>query len=107
MRSLQILRDQGVPGEVLVIDEGSRDGSLTLLRQLEAQYYDQGLRVLAFADTERLAVTRNQALAHGRYRYVAFCDADNELIPENLPIFLRPCRKQKLPRLMGTCSIGP
>jgi len=89
LRSLQVLRDQGIPGEVLVIDEGSRDGSPTLLRQLEAQYYDQGLRVLAFADTQRLAETRSQSLVHGRYRYVAFCDADNELIPENVPIFLR------------------
>ena len=36
LRTVAILREQGVPAEVLVIDDFSRDGSLTLLRQLEA-----------------------------------------------------------------------
>ena len=39
---------EGVPAEVLVIDDFSRDGSQTLLRQLEALYYKDGFRCLAF-----------------------------------------------------------
>ncbi|MHB1562138.1 MAG: glycosyltransferase family 2 protein [Isosphaeraceae bacterium] len=82
------LRSLGIPSEILVIDEASRDGSATLLRQLEAMHYEDGLRVLSFATTASLATSRNEAAHHARYRYVAFLDADNEIVPENLPTFL-------------------
>ena len=89
LRAVARLRDDGVPAEVLVIDEASRDGSPTVLRQLEALYYRDGLRVLALADTDTLAASRNLALASARYRYLVFLDADNELIPDNLPTFVK------------------
>src|SRR5262249_40222991 len=88
LRAVDRLRDEGIPAEVLVIDECSRDGSLTLLRQLEALYYKNGFRYLTFGITASLAARRNAALRHARYRYLAFLDADNELIPENLPLFV-------------------
>jgi succinoglycan biosynthesis protein ExoO len=89
LRAVARLRDDSVPGEVLVIDEASRDGSPTLLRQLEALYHGDGLRVLSLADTDSLAASRNLALASARYRYLVFLDADNELIPDNLPTFVK------------------
>jgi glycosyltransferase involved in cell wall biosynthesis len=88
MRALDVLRDRGIPAEVLVIDDASRDGSPTLLRQLEALYHKDGFRCLSFGANGGLAASRNQALVHARYRYLAFVDADNELIPENLPLFV-------------------
>ncbi len=89
LRALEFLRAEGWAGEVLVIDEASRDGSSTLLRQLEALYFKDGLRCLSFGSTENIATTRNAAAEHARYRYLAFVDADNELIPENLSLFVR------------------
>ncbi len=89
LRAVKLLRSEGVPGEVLVIDDCSRDGSQVLLRQLEALYYRDGLRCIAFAANAGLAASRNQTLNYARYRYLAFLDADNELIPENLSLFLR------------------
>jgi glycosyltransferase involved in cell wall biosynthesis len=89
LRAVNLLRIEGVPAEVLVIDDCSRDGSQTLLRQLEALYYQDGLRCLAFGANAGLAASRNQTLNHARYRYLAFLDADNELIPENLPLFVK------------------
>ena len=46
LRAVDLLRNEGVPAEVLVIDDASRDGSQTLLRQLEALYSKAGLRCL-------------------------------------------------------------
>ncbi len=89
LRAVEILRGEGRPAEVLVIDDFSRDGSQTMLRQLEALYYKDGLRCLAFGANAGLASSRNQAMDHVRHRYVAFLDADNELIPENLPLFIK------------------
>ena len=105
MRALAVLKEKGIPGEVIVIDDCSRDGSLTLLRRLEAQYYRDGFRLLAFSSNGGLAANRNQALVHGRYRYVAFLDADNELIPENLPYFLDTLRQTKAAAAYGTLLV--
>jgi len=89
LAAVAILKRLGVAAEVLVVDDRSRDGSLTLLRQLEALHYADGLRVLAFDRNAGLPVARNAALVHATYRHVTFMDADNELIPENLPLFHR------------------
>ncbi|HEY7314168.1 MAG TPA: glycosyltransferase family 2 protein [Gemmataceae bacterium] len=93
LKALKALNEEGCPGEVLVIDDNSRDGSLTLLRQLEAHYCQEGLCVLALTENIGLAGVRNQALVHSRYRYVAFVDADDELIPENLTCLWRAIRE--------------
>ncbi len=89
LRAIRVLREISVPGEVLVVDDCSRDGSLTLLRQLEALHYADGLRVLSFGRNSGLPVVRNAALTNASYRHIVFMDADNELIPQNLPLFYR------------------
>jgi glycosyltransferase involved in cell wall biosynthesis len=89
LKAIQALGNAGVPGEVLVIDDDSRDGSLTLLRQLEALYYDQGLRVLALSENIGLPRARNRALHEAHYRYLIYLDADNELLWQNMPLFYK------------------
>lgn len=83
------LRRRGVASEVLVVDDGSRDGSLTLLRQLEALYHRDGLGVVALAENAGLPAVRNLLLARASHPFVAFMDADNELVPDNLYHFAR------------------
>lgn len=92
LRAVQTLHEHGVAAEVLVIDDGSRDGSLTLLRQLEALYANEGLRVLALARNSGLAVVRNLAFQSCRYRYLIQLDADNELVAPNVYHFYRSIR---------------
>lgn len=89
LQAVKQLAVHGIAAEVLVLDDCSRDGSLTLLRQLEALLFDAGLRVLALAQNAGLGRTRNTALHLAKYRYIAFLDADNELIPENTYLFYR------------------
>lgn len=89
LRAVKILREHQLHAEVLVIDDYSRDGSLTLLRQLEALYFEEGLRVHALTQNHGLPVARNYALLEAAYRYIVFTDADNELVPENLYQFYR------------------
>jgi teichuronic acid biosynthesis glycosyltransferase TuaG len=105
LRAVALLRSEGVPAEVLVIDDCSRDGSQTLLRQLEALYHKDGLRCLAFGANAGLAASRNQTLNHARYRYLAFLDADNELIPENLLLFVKTLEQTRAAAAYGTLLI--
>lgn len=105
LAAVAVMRDRGQPGEVVVIDDYSRDGSVTLLRQLEARYHREGLRVFAFGANGGLPAARNQALAHARYRHVVFLDADNELVPENLPAFVDTLTQTGAAAAYGTLLI--
>ena len=89
LRAVRSLRAAGVDAEVLVVDDYSRDGSTTLLRQAEALYAPDGLRVLALRRNVGLPTVRNVALCEASYASVVFMDADNELLPENLVHFHR------------------
>jgi glycosyltransferase involved in cell wall biosynthesis len=99
--AVEHLGRHGVPAEVLVIDDASRDGSVTLLRQLEALYYDRGLRVLALAVNTGLAAVRNVALRQATYRYVLFLDADNEIVAANAHHFYRAIGQTRAAAVYG------
>jgi glycosyltransferase involved in cell wall biosynthesis len=89
LRAASLVRAAGVPAEVVVVDDASRDGSVTLLRQLEALYFEDGLRVLLCAENGGPAVARNRATLEAHYRYIMFLDADNELLSESLLVLYR------------------
>jgi glycosyltransferase involved in cell wall biosynthesis len=101
LRAVRLLRARGVSGEVLVIDDQSRDGSMTLLRQLEALHFADGLQVLSLRRNLGLPAVRNQALFHATYRHIVFMDADNELVPANLHDFYRAARETAAAAIYG------
>lgn len=89
LKGVEALQQQGVSANVFVIDDYSRDGSRVLLRQLEALYYDKGLRIIFLPKNVGIVAVRNLAIEIATYQYILFMDADNELIPENLYQFYR------------------
>ncbi len=89
LAAVRALAAAAIPGELLILDDRSRDGSATLLRQLEALYYAQGLRLHLGAVRQGAGAQRNLALAQATYRYLVYLDGDNELTPEALPILHR------------------
>jgi glycosyltransferase involved in cell wall biosynthesis len=101
LQAVALLRAERLFGEVLVVDDHSRDGSLSLLRKLEALHYADGLRVLAFGSNGGLVASRNQGMLNGRFPYIIFLDADNELIPENVLCFVRTLQQTRAAAAYG------
>jgi glycosyltransferase involved in cell wall biosynthesis len=77
--ALAALRQMGVPGEVLVIDDASRDGSARQLRSLSSFYGWEDVSTIFLEENSGLTAVRNLGLKLARYRYALFLDADNEL----------------------------
>jgi succinoglycan biosynthesis protein ExoO len=89
----------GLSADIIVIDDASRDGSQKLLRSL-ALAYNNVLPVL-LRDNCGLPGVRNLGLRLARHRYALMLDADNEVEPENLPIFLQAMRDTRAALVYG------
>ncbi|MGH7867193.1 MAG: glycosyltransferase family 2 protein, partial [Candidatus Dormibacteraceae bacterium] len=64
-----------------------------------------GLRVLAFADHGGRVATRNQGLVNARFPYILFLDAGNEVLPENLHLFVRTLQQTRAAAAYGNLLI--
>ena len=71
--------------EAILIDDGSRDQTLAIAREIEAQ--DARVRVLAQKNSG-VASARNLGLDHARGLWIAFVDSDDLLPPDALETLL-------------------
>ena len=81
-RCLTSLLEQPVSKEIVVVDDGSTDGSRDLLADYAARFPE--IRVWYQPASGGAGRPRNRAIAHAVGRYVFFCDADDHLGPEAL-----------------------
>lgn len=72
-----------------MIDDASLDGSQKLLRSVQALYEEPRLKTLCFGQNVGVARLRDLGIRAATFRYVCMMDADNEIVPDNLPLLLR------------------
>ncbi len=81
LRTLASVRAQSYrPIEIIAVDDASRDGTLRLLREQEAN----GVRVIAQPRNGGAPAARNAAITIARGEFLAFIDADDEWYPDKL-----------------------
>lgn len=101
LEALGHLESEGYSAEILVIDDASRDGSQKLLRTVQALYNEPRLKTICLRQNLGLTRLRNLALLMCRFRYMCLMDADNELIPSNLALFVRSILKTNATLVYG------
>lgn len=69
--------------EVVVVDDGSTDGSGDIVRRFASERGMAGVRVIAQPNAG-VAAARNRGIAEARGAYVAFLDADDEWKPGHM-----------------------
>jgi glycosyltransferase involved in cell wall biosynthesis len=89
LQAIERLEEAGYCGELLVIDDASRDGSQKFLRTVQVLYEDSPLKTVFLERNLGLPRLRNLAMRMSRFRHICMLDADNELIADNLPLFLQ------------------
>jgi hypothetical protein len=84
--SAESVLSQSVPGfELLIVDDGSRDDSVAVARQLAAA--DPRVRVICQANAGP-AEARNRGIAESQGEFLAFLDADDRWTPDLLACHL-------------------
>jgi glycosyltransferase involved in cell wall biosynthesis len=78
-----VLEQMGSRHELVVIDDGSRDGTAEVIERLQRAHPALALRLIR-QDNQGLAITRNRLLDAATGDYILFVDADDVLLPGTL-----------------------
>ena len=78
------------PIHVVLVDNGSTDGSLALCRELKGAYETDDFRITVVEEAKRgPSAARNRGLACVTEEFVAFLDSDDEYIPEAVSLYMQ------------------
>jgi succinoglycan biosynthesis protein ExoO len=88
-----VLRQSHRDLEVIISDDGSSDGSLTIIRKAMAQ--DARVRLVKSSAPSGPGSARNRALAQATGDWIAICDSDDLLHPERLERLLKAAHALK------------
>jgi teichuronic acid biosynthesis glycosyltransferase TuaG len=85
LRSLRSVLEQTVrPREVIVVDDGSTDGSEELVAADAARHPDWNIQLIRFPENRGVSAARNVGWDAASGKYVAFLDADDAWHPKKL-----------------------
>ena len=75
-----------VPAEVILIDDGSRDGTLNRLQQLRDLFPGGWIRVIELPENAGPGTARNAGWEQATQQFVAFLDADDAWHPQKIEL---------------------
>lgn len=74
------------PAEIILVDDGSNDGTLENLYRLRKQYPDGWIKVISQSENGGPGTARNTGWTNATQPYIAFLDADDAWHPDKLKI---------------------
>ena len=81
-----VLDRMGISHEIIVVDDGSSDGTFEILKSLKQQ--DEHLRVLRFNQNSGQTAAMDAGLKHAQGEFIATLDADMQNDPADIPKML-------------------
>ncbi|RHX84616.1 glycosyltransferase family 2 protein [Leptospira stimsonii] len=77
-----VLRQTGLPQEILIVDDGSTDATVSNIRERFSNSLER-IRILSL-EHRGVSFARNRGVEEARNDWIAFLDSDDEWLPEKL-----------------------
>ena len=87
-----ILRQTYQEWDLIAVDDGSKDGSMEILKSYEKR--DNRIHIIS-KKNEGVSIARNIALEHAHGDYIYFVDSDDIVMPEGLMILVKAMESNK------------
>ena len=87
-----ILRQTYQEWDLIAVDDGSKDGSMEILKSYEKR--DNRIHIIS-KKNEGVSIARNIALKHAHGDYIYFVDSDDIVMPEGLMILVKAMESNK------------
>lgn len=94
-----VLSQSGDGVEIILVDDGSRDGSTQIASELQRRHPDR-ITLLSHDVNRGISQARNTALAHASGEYVWFIDSDDLMLPGAIPDLHRIVSEQDVDLVM-------
>lgn len=75
-----------LPSEVLLVDDGNSDNTITIFRQLQIEYGENWIKVIALERNKGASAARNAGWEQATQDYIAFLDADDVWHPRKIEL---------------------
>lgn len=92
-KAVESVAAQDLPLELILIDDGSGDGSLKVINECQRDFPNLAIRVLQNAENLGVAQSRNRGVQEARGAYVAFLDCDDWWAPGKLKAQIERMKK--------------
>ncbi len=102
---LERVESVGIADEILIVDDGSVDGTRDILKQLEAENRPH-LKIVYHAQNQGKGAALVTGFRHASGDVFLIQDADLEYDPRDYPILLKPIREGISPVVYGSRFLG-
>ena len=93
------------PLHVVLVDNGSTDGSLALCRELKARYGSDDFEVTVTEEAKRgPSAARNKGLSCVKEEFVSFFDSDDTYVPEAMSLYMQAFENNPSADIVG-CTV--
>src|SRR2546425_13099055 len=97
---VKVFDANGISGEIILVDDGSKDGSWKAIERLVSK--DARVRGLKFASNCGETAASDAGLRNARGKYVMTMDADLQNDPADIPAFLKAFENNSVDCVCGT-----